>query len=444
MITLIKIIFYCLYIFTVLGLVFHTSGHPEILHKYTAKYVVLLVLLIIFFIPSIKFLDYLLKPSVITIKKKKYNISAAKKIIIVLLLIILFVFLPAELLIRSMNINFNASPNILTIKNFHPFLQHKLDSSNNISEKELHINQFGFRSEEISKIKPKNTFRIFVLGGSTVLNRNVSYEENFVRLLEKDLNNKYNNKHIEVINAGNDEYTSEHSLIDLMFRIKDFSPDMIIVMQGINDMTASCSPAGFSLGSYKSDYSQYLGSIGPMVFSYFQTKHLVVVNSALITALDRFIQHNVYSDIFNYITARKQEVLQTKPIDNFSFPSINAYKRNTSYFVDFAKTNHVSLILVNQPYKYKTSAKNIIWYAQRQCETNQVHPSTRALITGITLFNNATQKIAKENDIPFINLESQIPKTPDYFRDDVHLTQKGNLKISDILFNYFIENNLIP
>ena len=54
-----------------------------------------------------------------------------------------------------------------------------------------------------------------------------------------------------------------------------------------------------------------------------------------------------------------------------------------------------------------------------------------------------TQKAAEENGISFIDFDSKVPKNLEYFLDSVHYTEKGNVLIASILFNYLKEKHLI-
>jgi len=171
----------------------------------------------------------------------------------------------------------------------------------------LHVNSLGFRGEEIQQTKPKNTFRLAVLGGSTVLNQEVSYEKNAVRLLEEKLQKYYPDKKIEVINAGKDGYNSEHSLIQYMFKIKDLDPDLIIMWHGANDMGESCSTGDITYGDYKSDYSHQFGPLAHIVFNYFRPQPLIQIKLVSVDFLFRALNDNLYSDFTNKIKAVQSE-----------------------------------------------------------------------------------------------------------------------------------------
>jgi lysophospholipase L1-like esterase len=440
---LFKSIIYCFYLFIIVGLLFHTSSTPQLFGKYTYKYFAVLIVLVLVFIPFTKLVNYIIITSKVRFRNKKYIVNPYKKIIISFIIFIFFILIPAEITLRVMHINFKSNPNVLTIKNFHPFLQHKMDQSNNLRDPNIHINSFGFRGEEIDKKKQENVYRIFVLGGSTVLNRNVSYEKSFERLLEIKLKGQYQNKRIEVLNAGADGYTSEHSLIDFMFNIKDFDPDMIIVLQGINDMTTSCSPIGYSYGGYKPDYSHSFGSISNIIFTYFQDEPLISIHSVFMEEVGMFIKYNLYSDLISVILSKQKEVLPTKPIDNVDFPSIQSYNRNLNYLIQLTKENNVKLMLINQPTRYSKKENDTVWFAQRTCSTETTHPSVSSLQRGISIFNEATRKTAEQNSVQFIDLDSQIPKNTKYIVDDAHFTENGNKLISDIIYKYLVGNELI-
>ena len=64
------------------------------------------------------------------------------------------------------------------------------------------INSHGFRGPEISEDKPSNTFRVFVVGGSTTYGSGVNDANTITALLQKKFDEKNQNQTVEVINAG--------------------------------------------------------------------------------------------------------------------------------------------------------------------------------------------------------------------------------------------------
>lgn len=100
-------------------------------------------------------------------------------------------------------------------------------------------NRFGFIGPEFQKQKPAGVFRVFCLGGSTTLGAGVeadrySYPELLQAILDKTAN--HGSKRIEIINAGVFGYNSLHTVIRATKLLDAFSPDMYVIMDGLNDL----------------------------------------------------------------------------------------------------------------------------------------------------------------------------------------------------------------
>lgn len=438
-----------IWLFFFLGLVLHTSSHPQIFRKYTIKYFLALLLLVVLFPLIIKLTNYIFKTSVYKFKKKKYEFDWIRKSVLIGLFFILIIFLPVEFFLRHKFKNYESNSYQYTIDNFHPFLQAQLEKDDNI-----HVNSYGFRNDEISLKKPSNTFRIVIIGGSTVLNREVPFEKNAARLLELSLQKKYPDKKIEVINAGKDGYNSEHSLIQYLFNIKDFSPDLIIMWQGVNDLYLSCTPSANEYGNFKRDYSHAFGAVTRMVLEYFRPKPLISGKSVAFDFLMKNLSDNLYSDIVKSIKKRTEE----KKADSFrkggsgyitidNFPSIRTYERNLVSMIKVVRDDKVPIILGNQANLYKNSvnleeSKRLI-FPNLVCQKDGKYYSMGSIKKGMEEINEITKRVANENDVSFIDLDSQIPKNLNYFLDSVHYTEKGNALIAEILFKYIQDQQFI-
>ena len=109
-------------------------------------------------------------------------------------------------------------------------------------------NAQGFRRvEDVPTTKPPNTYRIFLMGGSTayglgslspqgalkypVLNNN----ETIDHYVEEFLSHNIPYRRVEVINAGIPSHSSHHHLIYLNQTILKYHPDMVVFLDGTND-----------------------------------------------------------------------------------------------------------------------------------------------------------------------------------------------------------------
>lgn len=91
--------------------------------------------------------------------------------------------------------------------------------------------------------KPENTFRIFVMGSSTVFG--FPYERNlmFSRILHKQLEDTYPEKKIEVVNTAITAINS-FTLLDFTGQILKYEPDAILIYAGHNEFYGA-----FGIGS---------------------------------------------------------------------------------------------------------------------------------------------------------------------------------------------------
>lgn len=101
------------------------------------------------------------------------------------------------------------------------------------------FNSYGFRHGPLTVPKPKGTFRIFMLGGSTVEGQFNAYWT-ISYYLEKDLRKVL--PKAEVINAGVAGFGSDNELMLLKNVVLKLEPDMVIVLDGRNDLLYSMQP----------------------------------------------------------------------------------------------------------------------------------------------------------------------------------------------------------
>jgi lysophospholipase L1-like esterase len=126
----------------------------------------------------------------------------------------------------------------------------------------VNINDYGFRGPEISQIKQDDTYRIFVVGGSTTMSlRAPSDEQTHPGFLQESFNDSEFDFSIEIINAGIPSFTSSQELSVVENKIVNFEPNLIIVYDGTNDLNLPYghTPAKTSFRSTITDgFNRYL------------------------------------------------------------------------------------------------------------------------------------------------------------------------------------------
>ena len=101
----------------------------------------------------------------------------------------------------------------------------------------LKFNSEGFRGDEFSKEKSSDVYRIFVVGGSTILSSETSNETTIPSIFQKMLEIENSEQKIEVINAGISGGNSQTELELIGSKIINYDPDLIIMYDGWNDLS---------------------------------------------------------------------------------------------------------------------------------------------------------------------------------------------------------------
>jgi lysophospholipase L1-like esterase len=98
----------------------------------------------------------------------------------------------------------------------------------------LRINSRGFRAAEFTPEKPRRVFRIITLGDSVTFGL-AGDECHYPGVLQQRFDGDAPGR-VEVINAGVEGYDSQDALRILELRLMDYSPDLITIMIGWNDL----------------------------------------------------------------------------------------------------------------------------------------------------------------------------------------------------------------
>ena len=102
---------------------------------------------------------------------------------------------------------------------------------------ELNFNSKGFRGDEFSEEKSLNVYRIFMVGGSTMLSAETSNNATIPAILQRIFDSQNLDLEIEVINAGISGGNSSTELELIKSKIVNYDPDLVIMYDGWNDLS---------------------------------------------------------------------------------------------------------------------------------------------------------------------------------------------------------------
>jgi lysophospholipase L1-like esterase len=123
-----------------------------------------------------------------------------------------------------------------------------LPAPNYVDTRGIRHTSTGFRrSTEVTRAKPPGTYRIFLMGASAAYglgglwpsidpdHRVIKNSETIDAYLERELQDSFPDRKIEVINAAITSTWTHHHLIYLNQTILNYQPDMVLFMDGFND-----------------------------------------------------------------------------------------------------------------------------------------------------------------------------------------------------------------
>jgi lysophospholipase L1-like esterase len=331
---------------------------------------------------------------------------------------IIFIFLKKK---YPLNTILNIKKNSSYYYDTHPYLPYTLkpnaktsdiQPTNYILQKKeyffpkLIINKLGFlngkNGNKPVKKNLKNKFSIGCVGNSTTLNyindgkKNYSYPI----ILENILRKKFKNKNIEVNNFGAGLYNSTEILIRFIIQILDLAPSMIILYCGHNDYEA------YLTDNFKKDYSHYRQNLSK---NYWRIQ--------IYKVLPKF-RTNVLSCIYQNLLGINLRHTLNKLISKGKINLRNNYKgklvvfeRNIQAIVTLCKSKNIQIILSSYCYYLHPKIKKNLHF--KKIEKIIEHE------------NKIIKKIAKNNNITFVDNAKLIKKNNTNFLDDQHFSPEG-------------------
>ena len=107
----------------------------------------------------------------------------------------------------------------------------------NQENQSITINSLGFRGDEFSLDKSDSTYRIFMLGGSTMFGYGATSDKTTIPgYLKEFFYRDYEDYDIEIINSGIQGADSFDELNLIKTKLLNYSPNMIIIYDGWNDL----------------------------------------------------------------------------------------------------------------------------------------------------------------------------------------------------------------
>ena len=255
---------------------------------------------------------------------------------------------------------------------------------------------FRHRAEPVSVAKPAGVVRVIAVGGSTTANKRAFAMGgvDFALALERRLNARGDGQRYEVLNAGAESFSTAHVLVNLLLRLFEFQPDVVVCMENINDLSANYYGERVS-----ADYAnKYLDAefTDPALESG-RTLHGFLMRSRVLR---------------NISWLRRWNKTREHPAEDVS-AGLAYFRRNLREIARATREHGARLVLLTQP-----------------CD-GVADPSYS--LEQFALYNREIESVARECEVEFLDMHALFGHDRARFVDPVHYTPEGCEAFAEIL-----------
>jgi lysophospholipase L1-like esterase len=269
------------------------------------------------------------------------------------------------------------------------------------------INSLGYRGHEFSYEKPRGTYRILCLGGSTTISFPYIKDPSraWPALVEARLNELYPGRRFEVINAGLGYATSAEMLAGYMFRHRYLQPDMVIIHEGGNDT----DPLMYE--NYNPEYTHFRSAgVRVMVGRVERTLLHSNVFRVFYMRYWRSVPSIYVSQPYGYDRLSRTDAMQ-RVRDTYPL----GFERNMDLIMRTAQADGARVLLAG-------------FVAEREELFAKAWPSARglepAIMLGIQKNLGVMQELGKKYGVLYLS-PSDVEFKDEWFIDGCHLTEEG-------------------
>lgn len=313
----------------------------------------------------------------------------------------------------------------------------------------LEINSMGLRA---STNEVKDATNILVLGGSAAECLYLDQTETWPALVEKYLNEE-SGKNYHVFNGARSGITSQHHQVQVKMLLEKFKwIDIIIIMEGLNDLQYALSyETEFTPKDIQTVYEEAFWvspykEITPAYRGTYLFKYLSKVKKSLFSPkLTQDPQGKAYIK-WRLNRADAKEIVSGQP--NLS-QSLMQYEKMNQSMIDLVKSNNKRIIFIPQPIIWDSlmdkRTAELCWYGwigRNQYENTGKYYSFGILKKSLDLYNEQLKNVCFMNEIEFIELEGKLEKDTTTFYDDCHFNENGARKVARIVTDFLLNKNL--
>jgi lysophospholipase L1-like esterase len=280
------------------------------------------------------------------------------------------------------------------------------------NSKKVWINSRIFRSPELTMPKPAGTIRVAFVGSSTTFCAEVSGNDaTWPHLVWNKLRETWPGIRFDYVNAGVIGFTTETSWKNVRLRVKPLQPDVIVIYEGINDLSKDARQMAVEQGLPTGHVGQPEG-----LAAYSQA--WIVISRTI--EMRRRVQAAVHQKrlVFDESTLAGRGFRQrlTKLVEE---------ARSAAPVVAMATLS--AKVRRNQsPEEQKKAVEWNLYYMPFM--------TPEGILRGYELYNQEIRSVARQTGVVLIEGEHSIPADAEHFFDGVHFTDAGSRRMATRVF----------
>lgn len=314
---------------------------------------------------------------------------------------------------------------------FHP------DKGQSGMKQETHFttNNRGLRGDDLVMPKAAGEFRIFTIGGSAMECLLLDDGESISDVLQRELRSRLG-INVKVYGAAKSGAASFDDIAMVVHRLVYLQPDLVIDLTGVNDTLASIQ---------RYDYMHYSEEMRlTLTFRYMATefqifRRLQSIAKRVIGSKQKSARQALEELPLNTNIRQKVEISRQFP-HNAGRPDIDAsfFEANLKTLVGVARVHGFQLVFMTQPSSWNSEDPRAPpWHWMTFGFKEEV------LDGALDTMNDVTRHVTADTATPLYDLARELPKSMDFFYDDVHFNANGARTLGTQLAAFLEKEGLV-
>jgi lysophospholipase L1-like esterase len=293
------------------------------------------------------------------------------------------------------------------------------------------VNNLGYRGDSLAIPKPPGEVRVFMVGGSTTECVFLDDREAVTRRLQDRLRAAYPGLNVRVYGAGKSGDRSWDHVAMVAHRISHLQPDVIVVFAGVNDVLAGAGRRDYLMRDTVKPPT--LKGMLEAAATEFQLPRLVVRAARH----DDPSEPDIRSEYRRLARrARGLPLSDAPPSEN-----VRPYEENLRTLAGIARAQGVRMVFMTQATTWHVrDPRPSEWHWM---VGTRVRYREADLDAAMGRYNDAMQRAAAANGAPLFDLARAIPRTADFFYDDVHFNVAGADTTAAMLARFIVDHGVI-